>query len=90
MPYESIGLGLFKGPTLMGIFPLPPPNTVQVNVISKSSNPWIIPSPEQIVSFGDLMPLILIDIDYFELISALDPSPSDYAPLSMSLDTYSQ
>ena len=31
---DSIGPCLFKDPTLMGIFPLPPPNTVQVNMIS--------------------------------------------------------
>ena len=46
IPYDSIGLSLFKDPTLMGIFPLPPPNTVQINMISQSDDPWIIPSPK--------------------------------------------
>ena len=56
-PYESIGPGIFKDPALMGIFSLPPPNTAQVSMISRSSDPWIIPSPEQIDSFGDWMSL---------------------------------
>jgi len=54
---ESMGPRLFKDPTLMGIFPLPPPNTIQVNMISRSNDPWIIPSPKQFDSFGDSMPL---------------------------------
>ena len=32
IPYESIGSSLFKDPALMGIFPLPPPNIVQINI----------------------------------------------------------
>ena len=89
-PYESIGSGLFKDPALMGIFPLPPHNTIQINMISWYDNPWINPSPEQVDSFGDSMPLSLIEIDYFELLVALNPPLSDHAPLSMSLDAYSQ
>ena len=38
-PYESVGPGHFKDPALMGIFPLPPPNTVQVNMISRTDDP---------------------------------------------------
>ena len=38
-PYKSAGLGLFKDPTLMGIFPLPPPNTVQIHMISQYDDP---------------------------------------------------
>lgn len=37
--YESIGPGLFKDLALMGIFPLPPPNTIQINMISHSDDP---------------------------------------------------
>ena len=74
----------------MGIFPLPPPNTIQVHMISWSDDPWIIPLPEQIYSFGDSMPLSLIEIDYCELIAVLGPPSFDCAPLSMSLDIYSQ
>ena len=42
-PPDSVGLGLFKDPALMGIFPLLPPNIVQVNMISQSNDPWIFP-----------------------------------------------
>ena len=45
-PPDSVGPGLFKDPILMGIFPILPPNTVQVNMISRSGDLWIIPSPE--------------------------------------------
>ena len=33
-PYESVGIGIFKDSTLMGIFPLPPPHVASVNMIS--------------------------------------------------------
>lgn len=59
-------------------------------MISQSDDPWIIPSPEQIDFFGDSKSLILIEIDYCELISASKPLPPDHAPLGVSLDTYSQ
>ena len=54
-PYESIRFGIYKDPTLMGLFSLPPPKTAQVNMISNSYDPWIIPSPDQVDSFGDVM-----------------------------------
>ena len=74
----------------MGIFPLPPPNTIQVNMISWSYDPWIIPLPEQVDSFGDSMSLSPIEINYCELTTASDSPPPEAAPLSMSLDVYSQ
>ena len=73
----------------MGIFPLLPPNTIQVNMISQSNDPWIVPLPEQVDSFMDSMPLSPIEINYCELVVALDSPPSEYAPLSTSLDVYS-
>ena len=36
------------------------------------------------------MQLISIEIEYGELVLALDPPPFDHDPLSMSFDTYSQ
>ena len=89
-PPDSVGLGLFKDPILMGIFPLPLPHTIQVNMISHSDDPWIIPLPEQVDSFGDFMPLTPIEINYCELLAASNSPPSEDAPSSMSLDIYSQ
>ena len=74
----------------MGIFPIPPPNTIQVNMISRSDDPWIVPSPEQVASFGESMPLTLVEINYYEIVAVSDPPPADNAPLSMALDVYSQ
>lgn len=74
----------------MGIFSLPPLNTIQIHMISRSDDPWVTPSSEQIDSFGDLMPLSPIKIDYCELITASEPLSFDCAPLSMSLEIYSQ
>lgn len=50
-PLDSVGPGLFKDLVLMGIFPAPPPHTAQVNMISKSDDPWLIPTPEQVFEF---------------------------------------
>lgn len=40
-PYESVGVGLFKDYSLMGIFPLPPPHVASVNMASVKSNPLV-------------------------------------------------
>jgi hypothetical protein len=66
--YESLGVGLLKDSSLMGTFPTPLPPTTQhitmVNMISttvhlsfESSDPWIIPSPLELDTLGDTMPL---------------------------------
>ena len=59
-------------------------------MISTSSDLWIIPSPKQVDSFGDVMSLSPIEIDYCEFISALAPLPSNHTHLSVSLEMYSQ
>ena len=89
-PPDSVGPGLFKNPVLMGIFPVPPPHTVQVNMISRSDDPWIIPSPEQVTDFGESVPLTLVEINYCEIVAASDPPLSQHAPLIMALDIYFQ
>jgi len=38
-PYESVGEGIFKDPTLMGIFTLPHPHVSSANMISVKSDP---------------------------------------------------
>ena len=55
--YENIGPSLFKDSSLMGIFPLPPPNVTTINMISSGHDPWIFPSSNQLESFGDVRPL---------------------------------
>lgn len=89
-PLNNIGPYLFKDPALMGVFPLLPPNTIQVNMIFRSDNPWIIPLPEQVDSFWDSMSLTPIEINYCELLAASDSPPYEDAPSSMSLDIYYQ
>ncbi len=39
IPYESVGAGLFKDPTLMGVFSLPPPNLASLSLVSARSDP---------------------------------------------------
>ena len=89
-PPDSVGPGLFKDPVLMGIFPAPPPHTAQVNMISRSDDPWLIPTPEQVFEFGESMPLTPVEISYCEIVAASDPPPPQHAPLSMAIDVYSQ
>jgi hypothetical protein len=55
-PAMNIGAGMFKDPSLMGIFPLPPPSPTAtitpINMISSSTSgslgsfdPWVVPHP---------------------------------------------
>jgi hypothetical protein len=58
--YESIGVGMFKDPFLMGIFPLPAPDTTHITPINMifsstsgslgSVDPWVVPHPEDVDS----------------------------------------
>lgn len=89
MPYESAGAGIFKESALMGLFSLPPRNTAQVNMISTSSDPWIIPSPDQVDSFGDVMPLSPVEVNYSEIVSYL-ANHTEHATSSMYFDAYFQ
>ena len=83
-PLDGIEPGLFKDPVLMGIFPIPPLNTIQFNMLSQSDDPWIIPSPKQVDSFGDSMPLSPIKINYCELTTTSDSPLPEATPLSLS------
>ena len=56
---QSIETGLFKDPCLMGVFPLSAPDIPKiapVNMISSVGlyDPWVIPCPSEIASFGDI------------------------------------
>jgi hypothetical protein len=67
--YENVGVGLLKDSTLMGTFPIPPPDILppfvaSINMISTtiretpaSYDPWVVPSPGDYPRYGDKMPL---------------------------------
>jgi len=74
----------------MGIFPLPPLDVALVNTISVKSNPWVIPPPDQVDSWGDVMPLRPTKINYVDIVSASASVSTDHTNLSTSLDAYSQ
>jgi len=76
--YEDLGVVLLKHSSMMGTFPLPPPDipltVTQVNMIltdtSKSLDsydPWVVPSPYEYEIYGDRIPLTLIEISYQEI-----------------------
>ena len=62
---ELIGAGLFKDPCLMGVFPPPIPDAfvTLINMISSIStlmgDPWVLPNPTKVETFGDTMLLSL-------------------------------
>lgn len=87
IPYESVGARLFKDLALMGVFSLPPPNVTSINTISINIDPWVIPPIDQADSWGVVMPLSPVELNYVEIVLAL-VSSSDSAPLSRSFDTY--
>ena len=70
IPCEIVGAGLFKDSTLMGTFTLPPPNVHSVNMILDSTDPWIIPTIDQLYSFGNTMTLSPFEINYQEIVLA--------------------
>jgi hypothetical protein len=63
--YENVGVGLLKDSSLMGTFPIPPPDVprssvASINMISTSPHelpvshdPWIVPDPGDHLRFGD-------------------------------------
>jgi hypothetical protein len=64
--YMNVGAWIFKDPSLMGIFPLPPPSPTAhialVNMISSftsgslgSIDPWVVPHLEGVESYGALI-----------------------------------
>ena len=53
---------------MMGIFSLPSPHVTSVNMILVNSDPWVIPSPDLIDTWGGVMPLSPAEINYVEII----------------------
>lgn len=89
-PYESVGASPFKYYALMGNFSLPPLHVMSINIISIFTDPWIVPSPDQVDSFGDVMPLSPLEQAYQEIVSTSMVTSKRHFILSMHLDTYSQ
>jgi hypothetical protein len=86
--YENINVGLLKDSSLMGTFPIPPPDVpcssvASINMISTSPHelptshdPWIVPDPRDHLRFSDEMPLSLVESAYQAIQSATPSTPS--------------
>jgi hypothetical protein len=95
--YENVGVGLLKDSSLMGTFPIPQPNiptpfvaltnmiSTTVGEIPESYDPWIVPSSDDYLRYGDIMPLSLVELAY-QAIQSTTPSP--HSLLDMSLDIF--
>jgi hypothetical protein len=86
--YESIGVGLLKDSSLMGTFPIPPPDVrrlsiASINMISTvphklpvSHDPWLVPDPGDHLRYGDEMLLSPVESAYQAIQSATHSTPS--------------
>jgi hypothetical protein len=95
--YENVGMGLLKDSTLMGTFPIPPPDIPppslsSINMIStifretpESYDPWIVPNPSDCLHYGDKMPLSPVESTYQAIQSTTLSPPSLY---DASLDMF--
>ena len=67
---ELIGVGLFKDPCLMGVFlpPVPDALVAPINMISSVGtfvgDPWILPDPTEVETYGDTMSLSPVERTY--------------------------
>jgi hypothetical protein len=74
--YENISVGLLKDSSLMGTFPIPPPDVpcssvASINMISTSihelpvsHDPWIVTDPRDHLLYGDKMSLSSVKSAY--------------------------
>jgi hypothetical protein len=86
--YENVGVDLLKDSSLMGTFPIPPPDVPRpsvssINMISTvphelpmSSDPWIVPDPGDHLRFDDAMPISSVESAYQAIQSATPSIPS--------------
>jgi hypothetical protein len=92
--YENVGVGLLKDSSLMGTFPIPPPDVprssvASINMISTlphellvSHDPWIVPDPGDHLFYGNEMSLIPVESAY-EAIQSVTPSTPSLDELSL-------
>jgi hypothetical protein len=86
--YENVDVGLLKDSSLMGTFPIPPPDVPRPSVASihmistvpyelpASHDPWIVLDPGDHFRFDDVMPLSPVESTYQAIQSATPSSPS--------------
>jgi hypothetical protein len=86
--YENVGVGLLKDSSLMGTFPIPPPDVPRpsfssINMISTiphelptSHDPWVVPDPGDHLRFDDVMSLSPVEFAYQSIQSATPSTPS--------------
>jgi hypothetical protein len=92
--YENVGVGLLKDSSLLGTFPIPPPDVpcsfvASINMISTSIHelpasydPWIVPDPGYHLRYGDEMSLSLVESAY-QAIQSATPSTTSLGELSL-------
>jgi hypothetical protein len=92
--YENIGVGLLKDSSLMGTFPIPPPDVPHpfvtlINMISTSIHgtpvsydPWMVPNLDDHLRYGGEMLLSSVESAYqaIQLATLSTPSLSDLPP----------
>jgi hypothetical protein len=93
--YENVGVGLLKDLTLMGMFPIPPPDIpthffASINMIStivceipESYDPWIVPRSIDSLCCSDQMPLSPIELAY-QTIQSKTNSPHSLLDTSLN------
>jgi hypothetical protein len=86
--YENVGVGLLKDSSLMGTFPIPPPDVprssvASINMISTfphelpvSHDPWIVSDPGDHLRYGDEMSLSPVESTYQDIQLATPSTPS--------------
>jgi hypothetical protein len=94
LDYENVGMGLLKDSTLMGTFPIPPPDipphfVASINMIStdvcetpESYDPWIVPRSGDCLCYDDRMPLSLVESAYqaIQSVTPFAPPLCDTSP----------
>jgi hypothetical protein len=85
--YENVGVGLLKDSSLMGTFPIPPPDVphssvTSINMISTSihenpapHDPWVVPDPGDHLRYDNKIPLSPVKYTYQDIQSATPSSP---------------
>jgi hypothetical protein len=86
--YENVDVGLLKDSSLMGTFPIPPPDVprssiASINMISTSihgipasHDPWMVPDPRDHLHYGDEMSLSPVESTYQAIQSVTPYTPS--------------
>jgi hypothetical protein len=89
--YENVGVGILKYSSLMGTFPIPPPNVphqfvTSISMISTSIHGtptsydrWMVPNLDDHLCYGNEIPLSLVESAY-QTIQLTTPSLGDLSP----------